>query len=154
MTAHLIISEPLPVADPLAGWRWKIGGAARIVALSRSGDAFVSAPDGGISWLDTGGGDVSQVADSRVAFDRLLANSADATRLLLSPVVEEVIRLHGPFPLGTCLSFSQLPVLGGAYTVENRYRLSAVEHFGVTGDIHRQIRDLPHGAKVDIRVVD
>jgi hypothetical protein len=104
--------------------------------------------------LDTGAGDLSPVADSRASFDQLLADSSETARLLLAPVVEEFIRLHGPFPLGTCLSFRQLPVLGGAYGVENRCRLSAVEHFGVTGDIHRQIRDLPDGARLDVRVVD
>ena len=84
----------------------------------------------------------------------MLENPSEAARLLLAPVIAEFVRLHGPFPLGTCLGFTQLPVLGGAYTIENRYRLSAVEHFSLTGDLHRQLRDLPDGAKVRIRTVD
>ena len=70
MIEDLLISEPLGVADPLAEWRWKVGGAAGLVALTRSGDAFVSARDGRVSWLDTGAGDLSHVADSRAVFDR------------------------------------------------------------------------------------
>jgi type VI secretion system (T6SS) immunity protein Tdi1 len=154
MQSHLLIDELLPIADPLAEWRWKLGPEAQVVALSRSGDAFVVQPDGAISWLDTGAGEVSPVAPSREAFSRLLENPSDAARLLLAPIVEESVRLHGPFPPGTCLGFTQLPVLGGAYTIDNRYRVSAVEHFRVTGDLHRQLRDLPDGVKVRLRVID
>ena len=154
MPSLLLIDEPLPIADPLAEWRWKLGGSSKVIALSRSGDAFVLQPDGSVSWLDTGAGEVSPVAPSREEFGRMLESPSNATRLLLAPVVEEFVRLHGPFPAGTCLGFTQLPTLGGAYTVDNRYRLSAVEHFAVTGDLHRQLRDLPDGAKVRLRVVD
>ena len=95
-----MIDECLQVADPLAAWRWKLGGAARVVALTRSGDAFFASTDGQISWLDTGAGEVSPVAPSREEFERMLERPSDAARLLLAPVVEEFIRLHGPFSVG------------------------------------------------------
>jgi hypothetical protein len=154
MSGSFLIEESLSVADPLADWRWKIGGGATIVALSRSGDAFVAQADGKVWWLDTGAGELEQVAASRTEFAELLTDPANASRLLLTPVVEEFVRLHGPFPSGKCLSFTQLPVLGGSYSIENRWLAPAVEHFGVTGDMHRQIRDVPDGAKVQIRVVE
>jgi len=154
MTSHLLIDEPLPTADPLAEWRWKLGGAAKVIALSRSGDAFLLQADGAVYWLDTGAGTFSAVAPSREEFNTMLASAASAARLLLAPVVDDFVRTHGPFPSGTCLGFTQLPVLGGAYTIDNRFLISEVEHFGVTGDLHRQLRDLPDGAKVQLRVVD
>ena len=154
MQTHLLIDEDLPIADPLAEWRWKLGGAAKVVALSRSGDAFVVQPGGQIQWLDTGAGEVQSVAGSQTEFEALLDDPRESARLLLASVVQEFERRHGPFPPGTCLGFTKLPALGGAYSIENRYRLSAAEHFGVTGDLHRQLRDLPDGAKVQIRVVE
>ena len=154
MDPQLIIGEPLPVEDPLAEWRWKIGGSPRVVLLSRSGDAFLIQPGGEIDWLDTGGGRLERIAQSRAEFDRVLKQPAEAARLLLSPVVEQSIQRDGPFPAGVCLGFTQLPIIGGTYTLDNRWRVSAVEHFGVTGDLHRQMRDLPGGAEVRIRVVD
>ena len=152
MQSSLLIEEELAVPDPLAEWRWKLGGAAKIVALSRSGDAFVAELDGKIWWLDTGAGELREVAPSAPAFFQLLEQSASAARLLLTPVVEEFVRVHGPIPEGKCLGFTQLPVLGGSYSVENRWLAPAVEHFRLTGELHRQIRDLPDGTRVNIRI--
>lgn len=152
MQSSLLINEAFPVSDPLGEWRWKLGGAAQIVALSQSGDAFVAQLDGKIVWLDTGAGDLTEVAPSLEAFQELLHEPAQAARLLRAPVVEEFVRLHGPIPAGKCLGFTQLPVLGGSYSVENRWLAPAVEHFGLTGEIHRQIRDLPDGINVNIRI--
>ncbi|HEY6110533.1 MAG TPA: T6SS immunity protein Tdi1 domain-containing protein [Gemmatimonadales bacterium] len=154
MRTSLIIDEPLQIADPLKEWRWKVGPDARSLALSRSGDAFVLMPDGRVWWLDTGAGEFAEVAPTKEAFDQLLRDPKEARRLLLTPVVEEFIRLHGPFPPGRCLGYTQLPILGGAYTVENRWSAPASEHFGVTGEIHRQIHDLPDGTDGRLRVVD
>ena len=152
MRSSLLINEPLSVSDPLAEWRWKLGGAAKIVALSQSGDAFVAQLDGKIWWLDTGAGELTEVAPSVEAFQEFLDEPAKAARLLLAPVVEEFVRLHGPMPAGKCLGFTQLPVLGGSYSVENRWLAPAEEHFGVTGEAHRQIRDLPDGTRVNLRI--
>ena len=153
MQSALLITESLPLADPLAEWRWKIGGAARILALSRSGDAFVMQPNGRVAWLDTGAGDLEDVAASGADFEHLLEQPDQAARLLLAPVVEEYVRLHGPFPLGKCLGFTKLPVLGGSYSIENRWLAPAVEHFGLTGQLHWQLKDLTEGTNVRIDIV-
>ena len=149
-----LITEPLPEGDVLREWQWKLGGASTVVALSRSGDAFVRDTNGRIAWLDTGAGTVTPIAESQEAFQALLADPREANQLLLVTVVDKDFETHGPFPAGTCLGFTMLPILGGSYTLENRFRLSAVEHFSVTGDMHRQMRDLPDGAKVRIRITD
>ena len=130
------------------------GSDAKSLALSRSGDAFVLEPDGRVWWLDTGAGEFTEVAPTIEAFDQLLSDPKEATRVLLTPVVEEFIRLHGPFLPGRCLGYTQLPILGGSYTVENRWSAPASEHFALTGEIHRQIHDLPHGTEVRLRVLD
>jgi len=154
MTNDLLIHEPLPPGDLLAEWRWKVGGAATLLHVSRSGDAFGTHPDGHVWWLDTGGGELAEVAGSVTAFEALINDAAVAARLLLSPVVMEFVRLHGPFPVGRCLGYTMLPVLGGTYTVENRWLAPIHEHFGVTGELHRQLRDFPDGTPVQIRLLE
>jgi hypothetical protein len=129
-----------------AGW------PAKIIALSRSGDAFIAQLDGKVWWLDTGGGELTEVAPSAAAFLQLLEDPTTARHLLLAPVVEEFVRIHGPIPVGKCLGFTQLPILGGSYSLANRWLAPAVEHFGLTGDMHRQIRDLPDGKRVNMRI--
>jgi len=148
-----LITEPLPGGDVLREWRWKLGGAPTVVALTRSGDAFVTDANGSILWLDTGAGTLTTVAPTPEALDRLLSDPKEGDRLLLTTVIDQDVRANGPFPAGMCLGFTMLPVLGGTYTIENRFRLSALEHFGVTGDMHRQMRDLPDGTKVRIKIV-
>jgi hypothetical protein len=152
MTASLLIPDLPGSIDILSEWRWKIGGAARIVELSLSGDAFVSEQDGRVLWLDTGGGTLTEVAPSQVAFYERLTRPREAAELLLAPVVEEFIRRRGPIPPGKCLGFNQYPVLGGSYKAENRWPAPILEHFGVTGEVHRQIRDLPDGTPIRIQV--
>ncbi len=153
MPSPYVIGESLLVADPLASWRWKVGGDSRIVALTRSGDAFVERLDGHVWWLDTGAGTFEEVAASRGEFEEMMADPDAASRLFLGQVVDAFIQANGAFPSGKCLGFTQLPVLGGTYTLENRWLSPAVEHFDLTGDLHRQMRDLPDGAQVKMRIV-
>jgi hypothetical protein len=48
-----------------------------------------------------------------------------------------------------------LPVFeGGRYEVDNIFVVSAVEWLTFTASIHRQLRDLPDGGQVVIKVVD
>jgi hypothetical protein len=154
MRNALLIQEPLAVADPLAEWRWRLGGRARLVALSRAGDAFVRLANEQVWWLDCGSGSLTEVAASVVAFEHLLNQPINAAKLLLAPVIEASVRRDGPFQPGTCLAFTQLPILGGSYALENRWRAPATEHLGLTGELHRQLRDTPDGTSVRVDVVD
>jgi hypothetical protein len=154
MSPSLLIRDLPAVPDVLAEWRWKIGGAAQVIELSLAGDAFLRLADGHVWWLDTGAGTLIEIAPSVAAFYKLLDTPKEAVKLLLAPVVEQFVRDQGPIPPGKCLGFTQFPVLGGVYTAENRWLAPIVEHFGITGDLHRQIRDLPDGAKVQIKIVE
>ena len=139
--------------DLLANWRWLLGGYARLLGWSSSGDLFVIDPCGVVSRLDAGGGDLEPVAATAADFHRLLHDPEGVDDLLLLPVVRAFERRYGPLRPGECLGFTTLPILGGGYTAENRFRLPIVEHAAVTGDLHRQLRDLPDGTKVSVRIV-
>jgi hypothetical protein len=114
---------------------------------------FLAGANGQIMLLDPGGGDIEVVAESISAFRSLLVDPQHAPNLLQEPVVRAFEEQHGPMAAGHCLSYTQLPVLGGAYSSENRFTLSIGEHAAVTGEMHRQLRDLPDGAKVKVRIV-
>lgn len=139
--------------DLLAEWRWLLGGRPRLVGWSAAGDLFARAPNGAVLRLDTGGGTLERAAPSLEAFEHFLRDTEKAAELLLLPVVRAFEDRHGPLGAGECLGFTTLPILGGSYTVENRYRLSMAEHAAFTGDAHRQLRDLPDGAAVKIKIV-
>jgi len=44
------------------------------------------------------------------------------------------------------------PILGGDYRVENTVVLPITEHYGVCGSYHEQLRGVPDGTKVVIKV--
>jgi hypothetical protein len=139
--------------DLLAAWRWLVGGRPRLHGWSVAGDLFYIG-DGSLVWrLDLGAGEAEAVADSAADFATQLAAPAAAAELLLLPVVVAFEAAQGPLAIGQCLGFRTLPVFGGAYTVENRYAVAVGQHAAFTGDVHRQIRDLPDGAQVALRVV-
>ena len=83
----------------------------------------------------------------------ILRDPRHANELLLLPIVAAFEREHGALKPGQCLGFTTLPVLGGVYGLENRYAISVVEHARFTGDVHRQVRDLPDGARISIKIV-
>jgi len=139
--------------DLLTEWRWLLGGHARLVGWSSSGDLFVADARGAVSRLDTGVGDLELVAASGDEFRRVLSDTERAQDLLLLSVVQEFEQHHGALRPGECLGFTTLPILGGAYTVENRFRLAVAEHAAVTGDMHRQLRDFPDGTRVSIKII-
>jgi hypothetical protein len=148
-----MIHSPESSSDLLAEWRWLLGGHVRLAGWSSSGDLFVTDARGSVSRLDTGAGELELVAASGTEFQRMLSDPARADDLLLLSVVHEFEQRHGALRPGECLGFTTLPILGGAYTIENRFRLRVAEHAAVSGDLHRQLRDLPDGTSVSIKII-
>ncbi|NUO64091.1 MAG: DUF1851 domain-containing protein [Gemmatimonadaceae bacterium] len=114
---------------------------------------FYADTTGQVWRLDTGAAEAERVGTSQAAFDDLLGNRARADELLMAPVVQAFEELYGPLGAAQCLGFKSLPVLGGTYTAENRVALPICEHAAATGEMHRQIRDLPDGATVRVTVI-
>ena len=55
---------------------------------------------------------------------------------------------------GQCYGFKMPPVLGGDYTVENVGPLSVRDYLAAYGLIHEQLRDVPDGSKVILKVAN
>jgi hypothetical protein len=53
---------------------------------------------------------------------------------------------------GECFSFLIPPILGGDYTTANTVVLPITEHYGVYSSYHEQLRGVPDGTKVVIKV--
>jgi hypothetical protein len=69
------------------------------------------------------------------------------------PLARDCQSQHGPLPEGKRL-LPKIPfVLGGAYDVDNLYAADALEGMKFRADIWKQLRDLPNGAEVKLRIV-
>jgi len=70
------------------------------------------------------------------------------------PLAKEWQAKHGALPLGKRL-LPKIPfVLGGEYKVENLYAADALKGMEFRADMWRQIRDLPDGSEIKIRIVE
>jgi hypothetical protein len=138
-------------------WRWLIPEPWHPLLCSMFGGIFLEKEEGGVFWLECGTGEVVQVADSAAAFDAYLAGPRDDAWLaqiddwFLLPLVEQ-IHAAGKRPApGQCYGATILPIFkGGAYNVGNMFVLPAREWLTMTGDMHRQLIDVPDGAQVRI----
>jgi hypothetical protein len=153
MPLDILFHQPSTKDSLLDAWRWLIGGGPTLVGWSAGGDLFIEQADGKIAMIDLGAGNVTVVADAKAELRAQLATPRGAAELLQLAVVEAFVSTHGALDRDCCLGYTTLPALGGSYTVDNRYALRIEEHAAFTGDVHRQIRDLPDGAKVKIKIV-
>lgn len=61
-------------------------------------------------------------------------------------------KAHGPIPLGSRL-LPKIPfVVGGEFEVENLYALNSVEAMKYRASIALQIKDMPDGSKINIKI--
>ncbi len=135
--------------EMLDDWRWLIGPRLRLWRVSKSGDAFLHDPDDqSIHFLDTIGGRTERIASSLADFESMVCLGENANKWLMPEIVDAqaLLGMH-PGP-NECLSFKHPPALGGEIDPDNFETCSIPVHFSITGQIHRQIKDLPPGTPV------
>lgn len=141
------------IATFISEWGWLLPESITPLLFSRFGDVFYEDSEGRIYWLNTGTAEISLIAPTAMEFRDLLGTDL-ANEWFLSPVVD---RLHtaGKIPgPDQCYTFIVLPIFSEAsYDVTNFAVVPVIEHFVYTGSVHRQMRDLPDGTKVNIKVV-
>lgn len=150
---YLIDQSGLDWQSLLAEWRRVVPSEFGVWLLTRTGDLFITLPDGSVQMLDVGAGKLSRVAISRDEASAKMDDPGVARDWLMIPIVDQLVAAGHVLGAGQCYSYRMLPVLGGTYKVDNRIVLSIREHFGAWGSLHRQISDLPDGAEVVIKPV-
>jgi hypothetical protein len=137
-----------------AAWSWHLPAYHTPLLFSALGDMFYEVPTGEIWWLNTGTAELSKLAEDKQEFEALLSTEA-ADDWFLPPLIEKLVRAGKVLTLGQCYTFVTLPIfVGGGYTVENLNPVPAHEHFGLTGELHKQIYHLKDGDQVRIRIAN
>jgi hypothetical protein len=151
----LIVKFNKDSADKLTeDWNWLIGTDKSPIIVTAIGDMFLKDTNQKIYWLDVGQGKCEIVADRIQDFEEKLKDIEQMNDWFMIKLTT-ALRLSGKeLKDGQLYSYKKLPIIGGEYTVENFAPLDIVEHFGYTGDIHKQIKDLPDGTKVEIKIVE
>lgn len=151
----LLFIEPdaAALAELARAWAWLVPADLRPIRFTRVGDVFYVDPSGAVHWLDTNCGGFDLVASDVATFDAALATDVGA-EWLLTPLVEALEAAGKHAPAGYCYSPVILPIFKeGKMTVQTMNPVPAREHYGMTGDLHLRIRDMPAGEKVKLVVV-
>jgi type VI secretion system (T6SS) immunity protein Tdi1 len=130
-------------------WRWLIPKTHRPLFATALGDLFLVTPNGSVTWLDMGDGQLQVVARNEAEFAQKAADP-DNNNFWFGAVLVDELRAAGTvLGPGECYCYLQLPMLGGEYEPENFKVYDVVTHFRVWGPIHEQLRDLPDGRRVE-----
>ncbi|MBD8240413.1 MULTISPECIES: T6SS immunity protein Tdi1 domain-containing protein [Pseudomonas] len=94
------------------------------------------------------------IAETRAALDEVSKDQVFLHDWYLQPMVDHAEEMLGPLAQGEVYHFVISPVLGGEYASDNVRRLDHVEQLRFCGDLAREIKNLPDGAQVKLRIVD
>ena len=135
-------------------WYWLIGKDKTPILMTSIGDLFFSDEEGKFYWLDVGGGTFEKVAESISEFNKKLRDNHQIDEWFLLGLVERIKASGLKFKEGELFSYKKLPILGGEYEPHNFESKNIEVHFDLSGQIHKQIKDLPDGTKVEIVIKD
>ena len=139
--------------DLLRDWRWLVGESMQLLIVSSLGDMFLAEPDGHVFWLDTGAGQLQQVAESAEEFKRFMQQRDRADQWFIPQLVGDLMASGVRLAPGQCYSYKKPPILGGEIELANFEPCDLSVHFSMLGQIHRQVKDLPAGTKItDIKI--
>ena len=132
-------------------WHWLLGAEWTPLLFSVFGDAFIDRK-GQVEWLNTGTGEITPVAQDWKSFQ--IALGGDSADDWFMPSLVEGLHNAGMRPgASECFTYGIYPVFAeGKYEISNFAVVPAKEHFGLSGDLHRQILGLADGDKVIMQV--
>jgi hypothetical protein len=130
-------------------WSWLIDlGQYSLAATSPFGDLLLRDVAGTLSLLDINLGALKAPAVEGddpallfpIAFDDRIASGYRDARLILRP--------------GKCYGYKIQNVTGGSMEPENVYVATITEYVSFMGDFHHQIKDIPDGGSVVLKVIN
>jgi hypothetical protein len=137
-----------------AAWGWCLPETFEPVMASALGDVFFQQGGPEIYWLNTATAEITRVAASREEFLQLL-KTEHADHWFMPHLIEALKTAGKHLQPDQCYTYVVLPIFKeGTFEVGNLNPIPVAEHFGVTGEIHRQLRNLPDGAKVRLTLTE
>jgi hypothetical protein len=110
--------------------------------------------EGRVWWLRPELLSCEMVAEDSSQYRRLRSDPEFVVDWRMDRLVAQAQERLGPVGGTRCYCLKLPASIGGEYEASNLGRIEIAELVGVCGDIARQIRDLPEGTPVEIRIVD
>ena len=96
----------------------------------------------------------SQIADSAHAYSSLRQEAEFSRDWTMEDLVSAAESLYGVQPPGRCFCLKLPGPLGGHYRIENIGTITRSELVRFSGEVAKQIKDLPDGAQIQFRFVE
>ncbi|MFL1548990.1 T6SS immunity protein Tdi1 domain-containing protein [Pseudomonas sp. D47] len=135
-------------------WSWVGIDPVEVVGTTAFGSVMLKDTQGRYWRLCPEGLYCEVIAQTRAALDEVSKDQTFLHDWYLQPMVAQAEEVLGPLASGQVYHFVISPVLGGEYAIDNVRQLDHVEQVRFCGDLALEIKDLPDGAHVTLRIVD
>jgi uncharacterized protein YkvS len=139
----------IDLQDICSDWQWLLNNEYSPIMVSLSGDMFLSKVDGVISWLDTGTGQLEKIAENSAEFLLALTDLDNIDKWLLASTVLDLIESGLILKETEVYSYKIMPIMNGDYSIKNFDAMDISVHFSMTGQICRQLQNVPNGTKIN-----
>jgi hypothetical protein len=129
-------------------WRWLVDVSCQVILIGALGDLFVQNAIGQVFWLDTGWGELTQVAETADAFQQLLLQPENFDQWFVPQLVGDLLTSGKQLKPGECFGYQVPPVLGGAIAPENFEPIDVRVYFDLLGQIQERVQALPDGKAI------
>lgn len=134
-------------------WSWALPQPLRIVAINPFGNVVVSCVDGHLWRVCPEELQTVELAAGE-DFNGLLADTDFREDWEFAEPAAAAAAALGPLAIGQCYGFKVWPVLGGGYD-EGNYVIKLLEEWlSASGQVGRQVKDMPDGTRVEIKVTE
>lgn len=146
--------SPDVYARALEDWSWLIGDRTfEPVAASPFGDLFLRADDG-VWFLDMLEGSLTLRWPDLASLQTELATLEGQDEFLMAGLAIAADAAGVTATASEVLMFKISPVIGGAIAVDNIETMSFVVASSISGQLHRQVKDLPPGTSISGITID
>lgn len=135
-------------------WSWIGLDPKEVIAANPFGNVIVRATDGAFWRICPEELSCMQIASNEDEFAALSNQEEFRTDWEMSRLVELARQTVGSLTEGRCYCLKLPAVIGGKYESENLGTITQLELIGFSGDLAEQIKDLPDGSKIELKVVD
>jgi DNA-binding HxlR family transcriptional regulator len=140
--------------DICSDWQWLLKNQYSPIMVSCSGDAFLEDSNGATSWLDTGTGRLTELAENAEQFFSALEDIDNVEERLLASTVLDLIESGLILKENEVYSYKLMPILNGDYSLTNFEATDISVHFSMTGQICKQVINLPEGTRINKVVIN
>ena len=138
----------------LSDWSWLVEGQYSPLLMTAFGDLFLQSDDGHVWFLDLVSGEFNDVARCRDDWAEMFNEAQTVEEWLMPGLVEALLEQGMSLAEGSCYGYRIPPVLGGKIEIENIEQTDLSVYYSITGQIHRQVKDLPPGTPISGITVD